>query len=326
MSEQEDKIQDVLDTLSALEPSAVDLPRPASHSLARVRQEIERQDMQSGFLRFSLMTNKRYALVPILVILLLIAAFSFPGVRAAASDFLGLFRVQKFAAISISPEQLALLEEVAVSGLYPGEIELIDEPGEPQLVDSLESAEATAGWQARSPRDLDVPDSVYFMGGGSGRLTVNVDNARTLISAAGVDPALIPDSLDGATVEVTLHSSISQNWNEGIALMQSPSPLIEYPEDVDAVALGEAFLQVLGMEPGQARRLAQQIDWTNTVLLPIPENVATFNEIRVDGVSGLALTSLDGQNSAILWQKDGTVYVLSGADVEGLKDVANSMR
>lgn len=326
MSEHEENIQDVLNTLSTLEPAATDAPRPASQSLAILRQTIEQQNQRPGYWRFMTMFNRKYALVPVLVVLLLVVAFTFPGVRAVASDFLGLFRVQKFAAISISPEQLALLEEVAESGLYPGEIEMIDEPGEPQLVDSLESAEATAGWQALSPGRLDEPDSVYFMDGGHGRLTVNVENARALISAAGVDPALIPDSLDGATVDVTVYSSISQNWNEGIALMQAPSPLVEYPDDVDTVALGEAFLQVLGMDPVQAQRLARQIDWTNTVLLPVPENVATFNEIIVDGVSGLGLTSLDGENSAILWQKNGNVYVLSGAEIENLVDLANSMR
>lgn len=326
MSEQEENIQDVLNTLSALEPATSDVPRSASYSLARLKQEIEQQDERPGFWRLITMSNRKYALVPILIVLLLVVAFTFPGVRAAASDFLGLFRVQKFAAISISPEQLALLEEVADSGLYPGEIEMIDEPGEPQLVDSLENAETMAGWQARSPGRLDEPDSVYYMDGGHGRLTVNVENARAIMSAAGVDPALIPDSLDGATVDVTVYSGISQNWNEGTVLMQTPSPLVEYPDDVDTVALGKALLQVLGMEPGQAERLAQQIDWTDTVLLPVPENVATFNEIIVDGVSGLGLTSLDGQNSAILWQKNDVVYVLSGAEIENLVDVANSLR
>jgi hypothetical protein len=325
MSEREENIQDVLDALSILEPAASDAPRPASHSLAQLRQAMEQGDRRPIFWRFMSMSNRKYALIPLLVVLLLVVAFSFPGVRAAASDFLGLFRVQKFSAISISPEQMALLEEVAESGLYPGEIEMIDEPGEPQLVDSLESAEAMAGWQARSPGGLAEPDSVYFADGGHGQLTVNVENARALISAAGVDPALIPDSLDGATVDVTVYSGISQNWNEGVALMQSPSPLIEYPDEVDTAALGEAFLQVLGMEPEQAQSLAQQIDWTNTLLLPVPENVATFNEIFVDGVSGLGLTSIDGQNSAILWQKDDIVYVLSGAEIEYLVDLANSM-
>lgn len=326
MSEHEENLQEVLDTLSALKPTAAEAPRPASHALARLKQELELQQEQPLFWRFMAMSKRKYTFATILALFLLVVAFAFPGVRAAASDFLGLFRVQKFAAISISPEQLALLEEVADSGLYPGEIEIIDEPAEPQLMSSLTEAEALSGWQARSPGQLGEPDSVYFTDGARGRLTVNVDNARTLLSVAGADPALIPDSLDGAAVDVTIYSSIGQNWQDGIALMQSPSPLIEYPDDVDATALGEVLLQVLGMEQGQARRLSQSIDWTNTMLLPIPENVATFNEVRIDGVSGLALSSLDGRNAALLWQLDGTVYALSGTDVESLIDAANSMR
>jgi hypothetical protein len=146
------------------------------------------------------------------------------------------------------------------------------------------------------------------------------------MSAAGADPVLIPDSLDGAAVEVTLYPSISQNWNEGVVLLQSPSPLIQYPDDVDVVALGEALLQFLGMEPGQARSLAESIDWTNTLLLPIPENVASFNEVQVDGTVGLALSSLEGNNAGLLWQRDGNVYALSGGNVEELVDIANSIR
>jgi hypothetical protein len=272
------------------------------------------------------MSRRNYAFATLLVVLLLVAAFSLPGVRAAASDFLGLFRVQKFAPISISPEQLALLEEVAQSGLYPGEIEMLDEPGEPQRVNSLGEAEAFSGRSLRMPNELGAPDQVYTMDGGSGRLIVNVENARALMSAAGADPALIPDSLDGAAVELTIYPSVSLTWNEGVVLLQPPSPLVAYPDEVDAVGLGEALLQALGMDSSQARRLARSIDWTNTLLLPIPENMASFSEVSIDGVSGLALNSFDGRNAAILWQKDGIVYALSGTEVAKLRDIGNTMR
>jgi hypothetical protein len=109
-------------------------------------------------------------------------------------------------------------------------------------------------------------------------------------------------------------------------LNQSSSPLIEYPEDVDTAALGQALLQALGMDARQARRLAQSIDWTSTLLLPIPEGIATFSEVDVDGVGGLAFSSYDGVNNAILWQKDGVVYVLNGGQLDELVDVANSLR
>jgi hypothetical protein len=326
MTENDNEIRDVIDELSALTPNAAEAPRPASQVLARLKGQLEPQSQLGTNWRIPTMFNRKYMWAALSVLVLLIVVVSIPGVRAAASDFLGLFRVQKFAPLSISAEQLSVLGEIAESGLYPGEIEMLDEPGPAEKVNSREDAAADTGWQARSPSKLGDPDQVYLVDGGSGRLTINVENTRALVRAAGADPDLIPDSLDGAVVDVTLYPSVSQNWADGIVLVESPSPLVEYPEDVNTAAIGEALLQALGMDPSQARRLSRSIDWTSTVLLPIPEDVATFNEVGVDGVEGLAFSSLDGNNSAILWQKDGMVYVLSGGEVDDLVDVANSLR
>lgn len=324
MMQHEEDVQEVLDTLSVLSPTAAEAPRPAPQALARLRAEIETEPYDSIFGRLTEMFRRKYALATVVVLVLFSAAFAFPSVRAAASDFLGLFRVQKFAPISISPEQLAMLEEIAESGLFPGEVEMIQEPGEPTRVDSLAEAESFAGSSVRTLADLGEPDQIYTMTGGSGRLIVNVEDSRAIMEMAGVDPNLISDSLDGAPVNVTIYSAVSQQW-EDIVLMQTPSPLVEYPEDVDTVALGEALLRVLGMDARQARRLARSIDWTNTVLLPVPENAASFSEIEVDGVSGIALASINGRDAAIMWQKDGVVFVLSGQNISNLVTVADSL-
>lgn len=271
------------------------------------------------------MFKRRTAMAFMAFLLLFSVAFTFPSVRAAASDFLGIFRVQKFAAISVSPEQLAMLQEIAESGLMPGEIEMIQEPGQPTAVSSLAEAESITGQSVKTLTELGVPDRIYTMTGGSGRLVINVEDTRAIVEAAGVDPTLIPDSLDGQPVNVTVYPAVSIQWDD-IVLMQSPSPLVEYPEDVDTVALGEALLQILGMDSRQARRLARDIDWTNTLLLPVPENAASFTEVQIDGVSGIALTSLNGRDTALMWQKDGIVYILSGASTADLIEAANSLQ
>lgn len=327
MTDHDEEIQDVLVTLSSLAPGNKDAPRPASQALTNLRLEAETQKRRPIDWSSSSVFSRRSAFATLFVLIaLVIVAFSSAGVRAAASDFLGLFRVQKFAAISISPEQIALIENLAESGLYPGDLEMIDEPGDPRQVASIQDAEEEAGLRVRTLAELGEPDRVFVIDGGSGRLVVNVENARAIVQAAGADPTLIPESLDGATVAVTVYSGIAQNWGNGTALVQSPSPLVEYPDDVDPADLGEALLQALGMEPQQAQSLAQSIDWTNTLLLPIPENLATFSEVAVDGVTGLALSSIDGQNASILWEKKGHVYVLSGTNVEELTDIAQSIR
>lgn len=325
MTGQDEKIQDVLNVLSVVAPTAAEAPRSPSTALARLKERAEPGVQKSIFGRFALMNNRKYALATLTVLMIMLVAFSFPGVRAAASELLGLFRVQKFAPISVSPEQLALLEEIADSGVVPGEIEMFDEPDEPLRVDSLDVAESALGWEALGPKTLAAPDEVYLLDGGQGRLTIDVASARAFLAAAGADPSLIPDSLDGEEVNVTVYAGVSQNWADGIVLVQVPSPLVEYPEDVDTVAIGEALLQALGVEPSRAKRLARSIDWTNTLLLPVPENMARFNEVDINGVSGLALGGLDGGHAGILWESDGTVFALSGSDVAALVDIANSI-
>jgi hypothetical protein len=277
--------------------------------------------------RSNLMTKYKYTWATALVLLFFAAAFTFPGVRAAASDFLGVFRVQKFAPISISPRQLAMLEQLAGQGLYPGHFEVLQEPGPPQRVESPAAAAALLGQPVRTLTALGEPRNIMWAEGGSGRLTVELPQARALLNAAGLDPALLPDSLDGANIDVTLFENVTQEWDNGMVLLQTESPAVHYPADVDPAVIGEALLQLLGLSPGEARRLARTIDWTNTLLLPIPDDMATFGEVRVDGVTALAISSLQGHDSTIMWQKGGIVYVLYGSQsVDDLVKIANSLR
>lgn len=321
----QEPFEDVLKQLAVLEPEAAEEPRPARQALARLHQRLERDETNRLAWRFLLMFRRKYVYATALAVVVLMIAFSFPAVRAAASDFLGLFRVQKFAAISVSPQQLAVLETIAERGLYPGELEMIQEPGNPIEVESVAAAEEMTGLAVRTPAELGAPDRVYVSGGGSGRLIINLEDARAIVEAAGADPRLLPDSLDGAAINVTIYEGISQQWDSGAVLMQMPSPLVEYPEDVDTAPIAEAILQALGMERAEARRLSRTIDWTNTMLLPIPQGIANFQELTVDGEAGIGLTSADGQNSALLWQKNGTLYVLSGASLDRLHDIGNSL-
>lgn len=310
-----DEIQDVLEQLSALAPTEAEAPTPAPQALARIKGRI-RDDSRSWldqFLwRFKQMFKRKYVFSGLSAVLLLLIVFSLPPVRAAASDFLGLFRVQKFAPVSVSPRQLALLEEVAEQGLHPGTLEMIEEPGEPHAVGSLAEAEAIAGHEVRTPAALGPPNTIRVADGGNGHLTIDLENARRILEAVEVDPQLLPDSLDGERVSVTTFAGVEQQWADGTMLMQTVSPEVAYPEDVDPAVLGEALLQVLGMTPGEARRLAQNVDWTSTLLLPVPQDLATFREVRVDGSSGLALSAVDGRGHSLLWQKEGRVYLLVG--------------
>ena len=313
MTHSNDHFDDVMEQLSVLEPTAADTPPPAGPALSALKQQIQpRPNPLITFFRSIMMNQNRKIAASLATFVLLFAiALSFPSVRAAANEVLGLFRVQKFAAISISPDQIAILEEVAESGLTPGELVILNEPGEAQSVDSVAKAQQLTGLDVRTLSALDEPTAVHVMDGGDGHLIIDAAQAQEILKIAGADPRLIPDSLDGALVNVNVFATVEQRWQDGTFLVQTESPIVNYPDGLDPVPLGEALLQILGMSPTEAARLARSIDWTGTLLLPVPQNVATFSEVTVDGVSGLALNSLDGQGSALMWQKNDVVYILS---------------
>ena len=324
-----DEIHDVLEHLATLAPTEADAPRPAPQVLAQLKQRIDERNYSPEerlSWRFMQMFKRKYAFATFFVLLFLVVAFSLPPVRAAASDFLGLFRVQKFAAISVSPRQLAMLEEVAEQGLQPGELELVEEPGPAQSFTSPAEASIAAGLRVKTVEALGAPDEIRVTGGGSGRLTIDLESARRILEMAEVNPRLLPDSLDGANVDVTIFPSVEQTWDEGVTLLQTESPVIDYPDDVNPALLGQALLRMLGMTPGEARRLAANIDWTSTLLLPIPEDLATFNEVEVAGTTGLALSSVDGEGNVIMWQRDGVLFLLIGdQSIDDLGEIADSL-
>ena len=309
MEEQEREIQDVMARLSALNPEPEEASAPTAVALARYRQRtgIARHYEQ----RSLLMSTRRFATIGLVLVLMVSALVAFPSVRAAANDFLGLFRVQKFAPISVSPQQLALLERLGEEGLEPGEFVVTQELGEPQQVDSPEAAAAVAGFTPQGLPNRAELIRTYVMDGGAGHLVVDLAGARAIVEAAGADPLLLPDSLDGARVDVTVYDSIGQLYDTGVVLIQSPIPDVNYPADVNPAVLGEALLQVLGTEPGEARRIAQSIDWTSTLLLPIPQDLGTYREANINGVSGVVLEPFDPDaEAAVVWQKDGMVYMM----------------
>lgn len=326
---QTDDVQDVMEQLSILAPQPGDAPRAPQQALAQLKSRLDerRESPLITLWRNLSMRKHRVAISGLVAVMLIIAVLALPPVRAAASDFLGLFRVQKFAAISISPQQMVLLEQVAEQGLYPGEFHAIQDPAPPQEVATLEEATALAGGPVRTAAALGPPTRIQVSGAGSGRLVVDLQSARRILRAADVNPRLLPDSLDGAEINATIYPAVEQRWGDELVLMQSQSPQIDYPDDVNADVIGQALLQMLGMSQAEAERLASNIDWSSTLLLPVPEKLATFSEVNVNGNSALALTSLEDGENSLMWQQDGVIYVLIGADsIDALRDIAQSVQ
>lgn len=329
---QENNIEEVLTQIGELAPSEQENPIAARTMLNRIRAEVghaqPRVSLADRITQWLFAPSRRAVVTAVTLLFIFSVGFTFPTVRAAASDFLGNFRVQKFAAISISPDQLAVLEQVAESGLRPGEIQFVEEPGEATAVDSLREASRRTGMRPLlTLPQLGEPSEILVTDGGSAIFTINLEESRAILELAGADPNLLPQELNNRDVRIFMFNGVGQRWVDGTMLLQTESPIVEYPGGIDPAPLGEALLQLLGLSNVEAARLARQIDWTSTLVLPVPTDVGTFQEVTVQGVSGLYLNAVNQGESALVWQKNGMLYMLGGSgNVDALLDIVNGLR
>jgi hypothetical protein len=113
-------------------------------------------------------------------------------------------------------------------------------------------------------------------------------------------------------------------------LMQMPSPVIEAPPGIDIAQLGEAFLQVMGLSPEEAAQFSQTVDWTTTLVIPIPRYGTAYKEVVVDGADGILILQdekIPTENYVLIWVKEDTLYALTGPGSESTAlQIANSLR
>jgi len=270
-----------------------------------------------------------------------------PAAQAVAQDFLNLFRVKRFTAVTVDPAVIARLEEgqLDFEALLGDSVETLKEPGQPVTVTSTEEASQLAGIPVRLPAS--VPDGfgtpdIQVQGEASLRFTANTARLQAILDALGMADVKLPDQLNGAVVTLSKPPIVSAEYTNGrsrITLAQARNPDISLPDGVRLSDLGEIALRVAGMSAEDAQRFAQSIDWNTTLLVPIPANAASFREVEVRGTTGLLVTAdraaggpaASGkelpQGSLLLWSEGDIVFALAG-NPSGitLVDMANALQ
>ena len=263
---------------------------------------------------------------------------TFAPARNAAADFLGLFRVRKFAVIPVDPGQSSRLEELIklTEGGAFGQPTIVRPEGPPAPVTDAPEASAAAGFPVRAPSMLPegITRTAFEVRDGPA-IHFELDRAtlQPLLELTQIDPATLPD-LEKFTLDLDVPKLAIQQFDADghvFTLTQLRSPELEIPAGVDLAALGESGLVLLGMPLEDARRLANSIDWATTLVIPLPTDVGAYRELTVDGVSGLLLEeSAAGAVSphrTLLWQRDDITYVItgSGMDAKSLLLLADSL-
>lgn len=284
-------------------------------------------------------------------VMILMLALAFPGTRALAGEFLNLFRVQQ---VAVVPVDFTGLEQLTGDGamgnlfteLIADSIEVEQEPAEAREVASAEQASELAGFTVRVPEGMS-PSQIRVVDGAA--FTVVVDGAKTqaLLDAAGRSDLVLPAAVDGAEISVDIPASVSvafgtcprpgagvsgnteqsateSRYPDCVILAQIPSPSVNAPASLDVDHLAQIALEFTGMSREEAAAFASTVDWTSTLVIPIPQNATINEQVMVDGTTGTLIqrSSDETPQFALLWVKDGIIYAISGLGTNSQQAVA----
>jgi hypothetical protein len=273
-------------------------------------------------------------------------SFSFAPVRALANDLLQLFRVQRIEFIEVDPSQLSsqdALEAAAqkLEGILQDQMTL-DVEGPPRTVDAA-TARAEAGFAVRLPAALDAQPKITLEPGLKAEMTIDLPRIRLLLTEMGYGDVDLPDTLHGATVGIQFETMVSATYGECgsshdgtweqacIEFAQVPAPRVSAPPELDLGRLGQVYLQLLGLSEEEASQFSERVDWTTTLVVPLPRFAdLSYTNIDVDGVEGTLLRpsphSRYAEEYLLTWIKGNIVYALHGSgSTEAALSVATSL-
>ncbi len=328
---------------------------PSPHTAwGRFTKQIMQQKETSMTKRWFSIPLVRFGSVALVLLALILA---FPSTRALAGELLNLFRVQE---VQVVPVDFTGLEQLTGDGtlgnrfteLISSSVNMEQEPGEPVQAASAEEASQLAGFNVRLPAGM-TPSQINVTSAAAFSMTLDRAKAQALLDEAGRSDLVLPASVDGADISVDIPASVSvafgtcprpgsevsgnneqstteRRYPDCVILAQIPSPNVNAPANLDIEALARIGLEFTGMSPEEAAELTSTVDWTSTLLVPIPRNAAVHEQVSVDGVTGTLIQrpSGEGPQFALLWVKDGIIYAISGlgTNSEQALEMANSLR
>lgn len=337
--------------LASLAPLPGEAPTEAASAYAsfKARLASSREEAPSLWSRLS-SRRLRPAWGVAALVALVVLCVSFIPARSWAQKILAMLRVQKIAVVAVDPDIFAGPGEGGRTGkmieqLLSDNLVVTMDPGKPQAASDLQQASQMAGFRVRLLSSRADQPRLWVEGQGAFHMTLNRERLQAILDEVGRSDLQLPASLDGATVAVHIPKLVvarygncpehgrgddrgpypagAQGRSQGedltgcVFLAQVPSPTVSVPPDLNIAEIAEAGLQLAGMPPEQAHAFCQTVDWTSTLVVPLPRDISSYETVEVDGVQGTLIDQppvgrLRPAGYTLLWVKSGIIYTLDG--------------
>lgn len=354
LQSQANRVQAALDVLAPA--TAQDARQTSERAWHAFEQKIqEKPAMTNPFLRF------RAAWIGLAAVLIVALALSIPSVQALASSFLSIFRVQQ---VAVLPLDMTNIKDTrydpslgqTLGQILSDQVKFSRKPGKTQDVADASAAAKIAGFTPRLSSDpnqtlsrIAVQPGMAFEG------TFDQSLAMQVLASMNKGSLSLPAGLDGAVIKVNVPDAITTAYgrcrysndpenvsasgspalaigDKCLLLVQLPSPTVDTPPDLPVTQLAEIGLQVLGTAPDKAAQIARSIDWTTTLVIPIPSGEVDSRTVTVDGQqASLMIQKTSGSSLnpgySLVWANNGIVYAIVGTgDPENGIALGNSLK
>lgn len=255
-----------------------------------------------------------------------------PQVRAGASSFLSIFRVNDVQFVQLTDSDLREVEgwiskteegEKDIKGI--GKVSIKDNGEKKNTHFQSEQQAREAGYTVpKVPNEyrvtnVDVSPSFTM------QFEIDTEKANKLLKQlqSGVQ---FENTLNGKQFSIKVPESISTHIETGgnktsndFSYNVIQAPEISVPEGVDVNKLQKTVLELPIIPENVKTQLAGIQDWTHTLPIPYLAKDAKASETKVQGVKAV-LYNADHAN-VIIWQKDGNLHMLEQHKEEG-KDIS----
>jgi Putative zinc-finger len=271
--------------------------------------------------------------------------FSFSSARSWGQRVLSRLRVQKVAVVTIDPQVLDAENPGGRTAQMMGKLlsdQIVEtrKPGTPVAAPNALTASKLAGFQVRLPRVRSDAPKIMVGGERAFQMTLDRNRLQSILDEAGRSDLQLPAGVNGSVVAAQIPSGVFASYGNcppprkahvsgppvdtGASFancevfIQVPSPTVTVPPNLNVAQLAEVALQFAGMSQQQAQDFCKTVDWTSTLVVPVPANSASYQTVPVDGVDGTLFQTYGSRRThmghyALLWVKNGIIYSLMGA-------------
>ena len=265
----------------------------------------------------------RLAAAVTVVVVLLVSVLATPAGRAVATELLGQFRVQKFALITVAPQDpvanFASLEQLGTLQVP----EDMQEGG--TQATSVAAAAEQAGFTVQQPSHLpsalSADPQVHTTPASTVSFTVDRDKALAYLAEQGHSDVNVPEALDDSTIHLTISAAVLLIYGDdagqvSLVVGQSPSPTVTVSGGATLEQFRSFLLSVPGLPADTVGQLQAIDDWTQTLPIPVPQDASVSQHVTVAGAPGVSVQDAQTRHGVVLWQRDGMVYGVGGSHGE----------